>query len=207
VTAPDKPIRVLLADDHPVFRAGLRATLADEPDIVVVGEATTGAETATLCRDLQPDVLLLDLRMPGSAAEETIALVQAQQAALRIVIISAFDDALRLRELMLRGAVGYILKDEPPPVIGEAVRAVMGGGTWFSPAITGRAALGPSTQLTERDRELLDFLAIGLRTAQIAARLHLGEQTTRNYLSQLYDKLDVHNRAAAVAWAREHGLI
>lgn len=207
MTSADRPIRMVLADDHPVFRAGLRATLADEPDIVVIGEATTGAETVASCCNLRPDVLLLDLRMPGPAAEETIALVHTQQAAIRIVVVSAFDDALRLHDLVQQGVVGYILKDEPPSVVVEAVRAVMGGGTWFSPTITGRLAMGKSTQLTERDRELLRLLATGLRTAQIAARLYLGEQTIRNYLSQLYSKLDVPNRAAAAVWAREHGVI
>lgn len=207
MTAADRPIRIVLADDHPVFRAGLRATLADEPDIVIDGEATTGGEAVALCRDLRPDVLLLDLRMPGPPIEETVAAVCTGQATTRIVAITAFDDALRLRELVRRGVVGYILKDEPPAAVVEAVRAVMRGGTWFSPAVAGRLVTGMAVQLTERDRELLQLLALGLGTAQIAARLNLGEQTTRNYLSQLYGKLDVRNRGAATAWAREHDLL
>jgi DNA-binding NarL/FixJ family response regulator len=203
----DRLIRVLLADDHPVFRAGLRATLDDESDMVIVGEATTAAETVELCRELQPDVLLLDLRMPGPPAEETVALVHSRQATIRIVVVSAFDDALRLRDLVLRGIVGYVLKDEPPSALVEAVRAVMRDGAWFSAAMTQQPASSRSAQLTDRDREMLLLLSIGLKTAEISKRLHLGEQTTRNYLSHLYSRINVPNRAAAVAWARERGVI
>lgn len=207
MTASENPIRVLLADDHPVFRAGLHVTLSDEPDIVVVGEAATGDEVISRCVALLPDVLLLDLRMPGPPAEEMVASIRLNWSLIRIVILTAFDDALRVRELVRHGAVGYVVKDEPPSSIVEAIRAVMHGGMWFSLTITERLATDTSAQLTERERELLQLMAIGLRTAEIAKRLCLGEQTTRNYLSNLYGKLDVSNRTTAVAWAREQGLI
>ncbi len=207
MTSAGRAIRIVLADDHPVFRAGLRATLTDEPDMRIVGEATTGDEAVALCRDLSPDVLLLDLRMPGPPAEETVTTVRTNQTTTRIVAVTAFDDALRLRDLVRRGVVGYVLKDEPPTAVAGAVRAVMRGECWFSPAITSRLATGAMELLTNRERELLRLLTLGLSTGQIAAQLYLSEQTTRNYLSQLYSKLDVHSRSAATAWARDHNLL
>lgn len=200
-------IRVLLADDHPVFRAGLRATLEDEPGITVVGEATNGDEIARCCARLAPNVLLLDLRMPGRPAEETIMALHAEWPTTRIVVVTASDDAFRLRQLVLRGAVGYVLKDESPTVIVAAVQAAMHGAVWFSRELTNRLLLGETMQLNEREHTLLHLLASGWKTNEIASHLHIGDQTARNYLSQLYGKLGVPNRNRAVTWAREHGVL
>lgn len=208
----NRATRVLLADDHPVFRAGLRSTLADEPDIAVVGEATTGDEAVALCREQQPDVLLLDLRMPGPPAAETVTDVRAHWPAIRIIIVTAFDDALHLRDLVRRGVAGYVLKDEAPVAVVAAVRTVARGGSWFSPTIAGRLAEWVSgcrsdvPDLTEREQQLLALLAQGWDVGHIAATLHLAEQTVRNYLSRLYTKLGVHSRANAIVWARDRGL-
>lgn len=209
----ERTIRVLVADDHALVRAGLRLTLTAERDIAIVGEATTGNEAQALCEELQPDVLLLDLRMPGLPAAEMVTHARAHWPVMRVVIVTAFDDTLHLRDLVRRGVVGYVLKDEPPAAVVDAVRTVMRGGTWFSPTIAGRLVTaasehrGKAPGMTEREHELLRLLAAGLNTAQIAAALHLAEQTVNNYLSVLYAKLEVSSRTAAVARARERRLV
>lgn len=200
-------IRVLLADDHPVFRAGLRATLGDEDDIIVVGEVTSASEIAEHCARLSPDVVLLDLRMPGLPAEETVMDLRTKWPTLRVVVVTASDDAFRLRQLVQQGASGYVLKDESPNVIIAAVRAVIRGEVWFSQELTHRLLRGEATQLSEREHMLLRLLTVGWKTSEIAPHLNIGEQTVRNYLSQLYEKLGVTNRSAAVSWAHEHGML
>jgi DNA-binding NarL/FixJ family response regulator len=205
-----EPIRVLLADDHPVVRAGLRTTLESEPDIVVVGEATDGDQAQQHCRALQPDVLVLDLNMPGPPAPATVSFVQAHCPNVRVVVLTAYDDDAYVRGLIEAGVGGYVLKDEAPEALVQAVRSVVHGGTWFSqPVVTKfvRASARPPTTgppLTERERQLLRLLAQGWDNARIAEESHLGEQTVRNYVSRLYGKLGVRTRAEAIVWARDH---
>ncbi len=207
------PIRVLLADDHPLVRAGIRATLAGE-GITIVGEATNSREAWQLCRDLQPDVLLLDLSMPGPSPFDTMRRLQEDCRTVRVVILSAYDDPAYVRGLAIAGVAGYVLKDEAPETVARAIRSVMDGGTWFSRSVMAKLVRGrPDTpgqgtiaRLTDRERKLLQLLARGLDNARIAATLGLGEQTVRNYLSQLYAKIGVHSRAEAIAWTRDHDL-
>lgn len=208
------PIRVLLADDHPLVRAGLRAILAVNPDIVLVGEAITGDEVRHLSGDLHPDVLVLDLSMPGPPATETVAHIRAHWPTLQIVILTAHDAAIHARELVALGVAGYVLKDDPLDAVVQAIRAVAAGGTWFSRSIMAKLVPGqsivPSEEalpaLTARERQLLRLLIGGWDTSRLAVTLGVTEQTLRNYLSRLYDKLGVHTRAEATAWAHHHGL-
>jgi DNA-binding NarL/FixJ family response regulator len=205
-------IRVFLLDDHEIFRRGLRDLLAAESDIVVVGEAATGEEAQALCQELQPDIMVLDLNMPGPPATETVAYVQEHCPQVHVLVLTAYDDEPYIRGLVSAGVSGYILKDEAPDALVQAVRTVVLGGTWFSQSIV-RKLTGPrkggnsGPDLTNRERELLGLLVLGWDNAHIARELNLGEQTVRNYLSRMYAKLGVQTRSETIAWAHEHNMI
>jgi len=207
-----RPIRVVLADDHPVVRAGLRLTLTAEPDIVLAGEATSGDEARRLARELQPDVLLLDLSMPGPPAAETVVYLRERWPALRVLVLTAYDDDTYVRGLVAAGVAGYVLKDETAETLIQAIRSIVRGGAWFSQRVIdkfmhpGQPAPPAAPELTDRERQLLGLLTEGRDNARIAEALYLSEQTVRNYLSRLYTKLGVHTRTEAVIWARDHGL-
>lgn len=207
-------IRVALADDHAIVRSGLRTMLADEPDIEVVGEAATGAAAREVCLELHPDILLLDLSMPGPPPPETAAYLRKHAASTRIVMLSAYCDGHAASELISLGVGGYVLKDDEPEVVAEAVRCVARGGTWFSRAVLeaaaassgGSVATDEPFDFTDRERELLALVRQGRDSRHMAAELHLGEQTVRNYLWRLYRKIGVTSRSEAVAWTHEHAL-
>lgn len=200
-------IRVLLADDHALVRAGLRTLLANEPDLAIVGEASTGDEAQRLCVEQLPDVLLLDLRMPGPSAGETIKFLRVHAGETRVVILTACQDAAAVREMANLGVGAYVLKDDEPDAVRLAIHAVVQGGTWFSPAVVsacmhpGVATEKGQVALTSRERELLDLLTRGWDDHRIADQLHLEYQTVRNYLSRLYGKIGVYSRAEAIVWA------
>lgn len=206
-----EPIRVFLADDHPLIRAGIRATLEAVPDVVVVGEAADGEKTQQRCRDLHADVLLLDLNMPGPRPTSTVAFLQEHCPETRVLVLTAYDGDAYVRGLLGAGVAGYVLKDEAPDALVDAVRSVAHGGTWFSrPVVAALTHRGlqvepPSRVLTDREDELLGLLTRGLDNACIASELHLGEQTVRNYLSRLYRKLGVQTRTEAIIWVRDGG--
>ena len=207
-----EPVRVVLADDHPLIRSGLRVRLEAEPDLVVVGEAAHGDEAQQRCRELLADVLVLDLNMPGPPPTATVAFLREHRPEVRVLVLTAYDDDAYVRGLLAAGVAGYVLKDEAPDALVDAVRSVAHGGTWFSRAVVAVlteplrrvGAAGPA--LTDRERQLLDLVARGWDNVRIAEELHLGEQTVRNYLSRLYGKLGVQSRAEAIVWAHEHGV-
>jgi DNA-binding NarL/FixJ family response regulator len=202
-------IRVVLADDHPLIRAGLRARLQEESGIKVVGEVADAEGVIQVCQERRPEVLVLDLNMPGPPATTITEKVGAQLPEVKVLILTAYDDDAFVRQLVAAGISGYVLKDEAPEALVDAVRSVANGGTWFSRPLIAKL-LNPSNsrqftvRLTPREQELLDLLGQGLDNVRIADRLHLGEQTVRNYLSRLYSKLGVRTRAAAIVWARDH---
>jgi DNA-binding NarL/FixJ family response regulator len=205
-------IRVVLADDHPLVRAGIRAALADETDLHAVGEAANGFEAQRLCRELQPDVLVLDLSMPGPLPLEVMSAVRAHCPALKVLVLSAYDDDAYVWGVVGAGAVGYLLKDEAPDVVMHAIRTVMEGGTWFSRPVAAKLRHAPPQapgggaveDLTSREREVLEAVARGWDNARIAAEVHLAEQTVRNAISRIYAKLGVCSRAEALLWAQQH---
>lgn len=206
-------IRVLLADDHPLVRSGIKSTIMGEPDLVLVGEASDGDQVRQLCQELEFDVLLLDLSMPGPPPAETVAYLRENHPQLRVLALTAYDDDAYVRGLITAGAKGYVLKDEATAAVVRAIRAVYQGDMWFSHAIVEKLAQwkaqepAPGPVLSSRERQLLQLIAQGLDNASIALELSLAEQTVRNYISQLYAKLEVSTRTEAALCAHKYGLI
>lgn len=210
-----EPTTVMLADDHPAVRAGIRAALGAEPDIDVIAEVGTREEARSRSLALHPDVLVLDLSMPGPPLLEVVADLRVRLPAMQIVVLTAYDTAAQARELLSLGVGGYILKDEPLEAVVRAVRAVAHGETHISRAILAKVLPGRDAGLTDdrveaaltaRERQLLRLLIQGWETIRIADTVGISEQTARTYLSRLYGKLGVHSRAEATAWAHRHGL-
>ena len=209
-----EPIRVLLADDHPLVRSGIRATLAEETDICVVGEATNGEEAVALCESHAPDVVLLDLSMPGPTPLVTIAELAKAHRGVRVLVLTAYDDDAYVHGVVRAGVAGYLLKDEATEALVSAIHAVVKGGTWFSRAVVHKMFTPPSEErglddrvleLTARERELITAIGRGWNNRRIAAEFDLAEQTVRNYVSRIYDKLGLRSRAEVVVWARKNG--
>lgn len=204
-----EPIRVLLADDHPLVRVGIRTALAASSDVLLVGEAADGDTALGMLAEQPCDVLLLDLNMPGPKPLDTVTHVRERYPATKVLILSAHDDDAYVRSLVSAGASGYVLKDEALEAVVQAIGTVYRGGTWFSwPVIeklvrTNAPERTDDVALTERDRHMLSLIARGWDNRRIAADLHLAEQTVRNYISRLYDILHVHSRAEAIVWTRE----
>lgn len=204
-------IQVVIADDHPLIRQGLVSTVSEEQDLQVVAQAGDGDSAIESCTEHTPDVLVLDIGMPGPSPSETVRSVQQSSPQTKIVILTAYDDDAYIRQLMKLGISGYLLKDEGIENVVRAIRSVHDGATWFSQSITEkfvRWQYGEQSsqlnELTEREREVLDCISQGLDNAQIAAQLELAEQTVRNYASSVYEKLNVNSRAQAVIWARDN---
>ena len=201
------PIRVLIADDHPLIRAGLASTLSAEPDVLLVGEAADGEEVQRLCQEQQPDVLLLDLRMPGPPALETVACLHRSCQETKVLMLTAYDDEAHVRWLVEAGVAGYLLKDEAPARVVQAIRAVIEGGAWFSQKIAEKLArTTPFSALSQREQEVLGRVASGKSNCQIAEELHIAEVTVRFHLRNIYDKAGVHTRGEAIYWAMQQGL-
>ncbi len=208
-------IRVLLADDHPLVRAGLRAALAPEDDITLAGEAADGHETQRLAGDLQPDVLLLDVSMPGPPAVETVAFLRAECPGTKVLVVTAYKDPALVRGLLAAGARGYVLKDEPNAAVVHAIRVVAQGGSWVSrPVIEG--LVQPETDeatgvvapaLTGQETAVMQLMVAGKADAEIGRALQISERTARRHLRSIYDKLHVDTRVEAAVRAVQLGLV
>lgn len=201
-------IRVIVADDHPIVRAGLHTILAAGQGVELVGEATNGDEAWQLCRDLQPDVLLLDLHMPGPTPLETVTYLREQYPALKILILTAYNEDAYVHSLAAAGVAGYVLKDEASEVVVQAIHKTAEGGKWFSQPVVEKLVNGlpEEAQLDDRERQILGMIARSWSNGRIATELGLAEQTVRNYVSQIYTKLKLDSRVQAALWAREHGI-
>jgi DNA-binding NarL/FixJ family response regulator len=210
-------LRMLIADDHPLVRSGLRALLAATEDMEVVGEAATGEEAVMLAASLQPDVIVMDLRMPGiNGIEATRRIVQAHPQ-MRILVVTLFEDDDSVFAALRAGARGYFLKDANEVEVLRAIRAVSSGDAIFSATIAQRLidffasprpaqAVLPFPDLTDREREILTLIAQGRRNTEIAQSLVITPKTVRNYISSIFSKLQVADRAQAIIRAREAGL-
>jgi DNA-binding NarL/FixJ family response regulator len=202
-------IRVLLVDDHPIIRSGIRMLLEQAPDIVVVGETDRGDDVLSLVDRLTPDVLLLDMEMPGKSGVDVARELQASGSPVRILVLSAYDDDQYISSLLSNGAAGYLTKEEALGRIVEAVRGVARGEDgWFSrraaaqiAALARKDSGGSIQDLTEREEEVLEMLAQGWTNTRIANEMTVSERTVRFHLSNIYDKLGVSSRAEAIAWA------
>lgn len=207
-------IRVVLADDHPVVRHGIKSILTQDSVIELVAESTDGFEAQTACEETKPDVLLLDLSMPRPDLTELIGGVRAACKSTKILILSAHDDDVYVREVIKSGVEGYLLKEEAPNVVIKAIHNLHKGSTWFSQPIVEKLVqwqhdvddIVDVPKLTKRETDILELLATGIDNETIAAKLGLAEQTIRNYVSTIYEKIEVHTRAEAVVWAFENGL-
>lgn len=209
--------RVLIADDHLLFRDGLRALLSSASDAELVGEATSGEEVIALAANLQPDLILMDIHMPGINGIEATRLILHASPHIRIVIITMFEDDASVFAAMRAGARGYVLKGSNHTEMLRAMRAVANGEAIFSPSIAIRlmdffAHIRPAAlpqvfpELSEREREILDLLAQGYKNAEIAHQLVLSEKTVRNHVSNILSKLQVTDRTQAIIRAKEAGL-
>lgn len=202
-------IRILLADDHPVVREGIRNRLAREEDFVVAGEAANGEEAIRQARRLSPGVVLLDVAMPGPGAVPVMEALRRLDPAVRVLALSAFDDDEYVFGMLEAGAAGYALKDERLSTLVEAVRAVARGETWLSPRVAakvthramGREPRETSITLTDREQEVLYLMAQGKENNEIASELFITERTVKFHVGNIYAKLDVTSRTAAVVEA------
>jgi two-component system, NarL family, response regulator NreC len=211
-------ISIVLADDHPVVRRGMRALLEAEPDFRVVGEAGDGLEAVRLVELLQPDVLVLDLMMPGLSGLEVIRIINQRGSRTRVVVLSMHDDSAFVAEALKNGATGYVLKGSEPQVPVLAVREAAEGRRFLSPPVTERAidayieqaraaAFDPHETLTRREREVLQLAAEGSTSAEIAARLHISQRTVENHRANLMRKLGLKNPSELVRYAVRRGII
>ncbi|MFD4675316.1 response regulator [Lentzea sp. NPDC058450] len=205
------PIRLLLADDHPVVRAGLRAVLETEPGLVVVAEAATAEDAVVRAGQGDVDVVLMDLRFgAGMTGAEATAAITARPGAPRVLIVTTYDTDADTLPAIEAGATGYLLKDAPPEDLAAAVRTAAAGRTALAPTVADRLMTRmrmPDAALTRREIEVLALVADGLSNRAIAARLHLTEGTVKSHLARCYPKLGVDSRTAAVATATDLGIL
>jgi len=210
-------IRVVVADDQPLLRAGFRMILAAEPDLDVVGEASDGSQAVTLVERLEPDVVLMDLRMPGMDGVEATRRITAEHPDTRVVVLTTFDLDEYVFASLRAGASAFLLKDAKEDQLLAAIRVAADGGSLFAASVTRRlvdrfATAAPSpqlpaAQLTPREVEVWQLVAQGLSNAEIAGRLVITEHTTKTHVASLLQKLGVPNRVQAVVLAYETGLV
>ena len=212
-------VRVLLVDDQELVRTGLRGILRTRFGFVIVGELDSGAGVVEAAAQLAPDVIVMDVRMPGVDGVTATRLLRESDDAPPVLVLTTFEDEEILAGALRAGAAGFLLKGVPAEDLQRAVRTVAGGGSWLDPAVTGRvlsayrdgpspALPGPEADvLTPREREVLALIGQGLSNTEIAATLVLGEGTIKTHVGHIFAKLDLRDRAAAVVFAFDHGLV
>ncbi len=224
MTAPSPLIRIVVADDHQVVRTGFATLLDTQPDFEVVGTAVNGSEAVRICRELRPDVVLMDVRMPGTdGIEATRQLAEPGEGGPRILILTTFDLDDYVYDALCAGASGFLLKDVTAERLFEAVRVIAAGEALLAPAVTRRlisefsrirprqatplTAMAALRELTPRETEVLRLIAEGLSNPEIAARLVVTEETVKTHVSRVLGKLGLRDRTQAVVTAYESGLV
>jgi DNA-binding NarL/FixJ family response regulator len=215
-------IHILLADDQPLFREGIRTILSLQTDLKVVGEAADGLEAVQQALSLQPQVVLMDLRMPHLGGVEATRRIRAQAPSCRVIVLTTFDDDEEVFDALRAGAVGYLLKDAPSGTLIEAIRAAARGESFLQPSVTAKVVAeftrlsrahpagppaAPIESLSERECEVLGQLAAGKSNKEIASALSIAEGTVKNHMTNILGKLGVQDRTQAALKAREFGLL
>ncbi|WP_327357190.1 response regulator transcription factor [Streptomyces sp. NBC_01304] len=216
---PERPVDVVLVDDQPLVRAGLRVLIADHPDLRIVGEAGSGAEAVRLVRELAPDVAVMDIRMPGMDGIEATRLITEGAGPTRVLVLTTFDDDDYVYGALRAGASGFLVKDMAMDDILGAIRVVAAGDGLIAPSVTrrliaefaGRPEPGPAPRpvagVTAREREVLTLVGRGLANAEIAAELCISVATAKAHVARLFTKLDARDRVQLVIIAYELGLV
>lgn len=207
-------IRIVMADDHAIVREGLKRIVEKAPDIQVVGEAADGNEVLRLVRELDFDLLVLDLSMPGRSGMELIKLVKTQKPRVRILVLSMHQESQYAVRAIKSGASGYLTKESAPALLDQALRKIAGGGAWVSAEVAQQLALGampgseaaPHEALSAREFEVFRLLVGGMSVTDIGNRLSLSVKTVSSHKANLMQKLGVHNAAELVRYAIRHGL-
>jgi DNA-binding NarL/FixJ family response regulator len=206
-----EPVRLLVADDHPVVRDGLRAMLATQPDLQLVGEAATGTEAVASARALRPDVVLMDLQLPQLDGPAAIATLRQQAPEVRVLVLTTYGSDADITRAIDAGATGYLLKDAPREQLFAAIRAAARGEAVLSPSVAtrvlGRMRAPAEEALSPRELEILQAVAEGLSNKQVGRRLYVSEATVKTHLLRIFAKLGVDDRTAAVTAALERGII
>ncbi|MEU0912203.1 response regulator [Streptomyces althioticus] len=207
-------IKVLLVDDHQVVRRGLRTFLEVQDDIEVVGEAADGTEGVALAGELQPDVILMDVKMPGMDGVEALRRLRELDHRARVLVVTSFTEQRTVIPALRAGAAGYVYKDIDPDALAGAIRSVHAGHVLLQPEVAGAllsqeesgSGAGRAGSLTEREREVLGLIADGRANREIARALVLSEKTVKTHVSNILMKLDLADRTQAALWAVRHGL-
>ncbi|CAN5867590.1 response regulator transcription factor [soil metagenome] len=205
------PVRLLIADDHPIVRAGFEGMLAGQPDLEVVGEAENGEEAVRLAARLRPNVVLMDLRMPVVDGVEATNQIKEGDPSANILVLTTYDSDADILRAIEAGATGYLLKDTPREELFRAIRAAARGEPVLAPSVTARlmqrAQTPARTALSGREIEVLELVARGGSNKELARELHLSEATVKSHLIHIFDKLGVADRTAAVTVALERGIL
>ncbi len=210
--APSRPITVVLVDDHRLVRAGLRGIIDAAADLTVVGEAADGSEALAVVRAAQPDVVLMDLSMPGVDGIEGTARLRDAGESARVVVLTSFVEHDRVTAALAAGAVGYLLKDSDPRDVLEAIRSAAAGHAPLDARVA-RALLpsskpaDPAAALSGREREVLLLVAQGMANKQVARQLGISERTVKAHLGNVFRHIGVADRTSAALWARDHGVV
>lgn len=208
------PIRILLADDHPMFREGVAHSLGSEADLEVIAQAASGEEAVELARRLRPEVALLDVTMPGMGGIDAAARIAAAVPGIRIVMLTVSEDKDNLLAALKAGAHGYVLKGASASELRDIVRSVAAGEAFVTPALATRLLVefsrprerDPLSELTQREVDVLELVSLGSTNREIAERLHLAEKTVKHYVTCILQKLHARSRTEAALIAVQHGL-